>query len=191
VEDAPVPDRALAIIVGELADILGVCPEDLDTYPPATAALRIIREMTADGTHRSEPVRTILIRIGDRWTPLLVQLLEPAPVRFSQLRRMVITILDEDISKQILSEKLHALERDGFVCRTDLGSARPAVEYSLTPLGASFCARIKELIAWSRDYIPGVRAARVARMTVTLTETDSIGRSQTRAPGVGVFVDST
>src|SRR5260370_40558859 len=46
---------------------------------------------------------------------------EPAPVRFSQLRRMVITILDEDISKQILSEKLHALERDGFVCRTDLG----------------------------------------------------------------------
>jgi DNA-binding HxlR family transcriptional regulator len=157
-----VPDRALAIIVAELADILDVCPKDLDTHPPAMAALRIIREMTADGTNRSEPVRTILIRIGDRWTPLLVQLLEPAPVRFSQLRRMVITILDEDISKQILSEKLHALERDGFVCRTDLGGARPAVEYSLTPLGVNFCARIKELIAWSRDVIPSVRAARAA-----------------------------
>lgn len=143
-----------------IASILGVPVEDVEAYPPARGALRVMREMHEDGAERSDPVRTILTRIGDRWTPLLVQLLEPAPVRFLLLRRMVIAILHEDISKQILSAKLHALERDGFVRRTDLGGARPAVEYSLTPMGQDFEKRIRDLIAWSRGIIPAVRAAR-------------------------------
>jgi len=115
------PVRKLPEAHAEIAAILGIPLEELDKHPAAAAALRIVGEMTADGTDRSEPVRTALIRIGDRWTPLLVQLLEPAPIRFSQLRKMVTTILNEDISKQILSGKLHALERDGFVHRVDLG----------------------------------------------------------------------
>jgi DNA-binding HxlR family transcriptional regulator len=115
------PVRKLPEAHAEIAAILGIPLEELDKHPAAAAALRIVGEMTADGTDRSEPVRTALIRIGGRWTPLLVQLLEPAPIRFSQLRKMVTTILNEDISKQILSGKLHALERDGFVHRVDLG----------------------------------------------------------------------
>jgi hypothetical protein len=103
------PDRDLAAPVAEIAKILGIAVEQIDTHRAADTAVRIIGEMTADGTDRSEPVRTILTRIGDRWTPFLVRLLEPAPMCFSQLRKMVATILREDISKQILSGSLHAL----------------------------------------------------------------------------------
>jgi DNA-binding HxlR family transcriptional regulator len=156
----PIHDSRAAL--AEIAAILGTDTENLDNHPAATAALRIVREMAVDGTDRSEPVRTVLIRVGDRWTPLLIQLLEPAPMRFSQLRKMVASILREEISKQILSGKLHALERDGFVHRVDLGGARPAVEYSLTPLGVEFCAHIKRLIAWARAIIPAMRSAREA-----------------------------
>ncbi len=155
-----VPDRDLAAVLSAIAAVLGFTPEEIESHPRARAAERVVREMHEDGADRADPVRTILIRLGDRWSPLLVQLLEPAPIRFTVLRRLVISILNEDISKQVLSAKLHCLERDGFVNRTDLGGARPAVEYSLTPMGMEFAARIKELIAWSRLQIPAMRAAR-------------------------------
>jgi DNA-binding HxlR family transcriptional regulator len=159
-ENTKVSQRELAAVLADIAAIIGVASEDISKHPAAVAALRIVREMAEDGADRSEPVRTILIRIGDRWTPLLVQLLEPGPLRFSQLRKMVGTILNEEISKQILSGKLHALERDGFVRRVDLGGARPAVEYSLTPIGLDFCVHIKQLITWARAIIPVVRTSR-------------------------------
>jgi DNA-binding HxlR family transcriptional regulator len=154
------PHRDATEILADIASILGIPAEEIGAHARAAAAVRVVREMHEDGADRSDPVRTILTRVGDRWTPFLVQLLEPGPLRFALLRRMVITILGEDISKQILSGKLHALERDGFVHRVDLGGARPAVEYSLTPLGLQFADQIKRLITWSRATIPAVRAAR-------------------------------
>lgn len=159
------PDREVPEVLTEVAAILGIAVEEIGSHPRARAVVRVVHEMHEDGGDRSDPVRTILARVGDRWTPLLVQLLEPAPVRFSQLRRLVTSILNEEISNQILSEKLHGLERDGFVRRTDLGGARPAVEYSLTSTGMQFAQQIKQLIAWSRAVIPEVRAARAAYQT--------------------------
>jgi DNA-binding HxlR family transcriptional regulator len=162
---AIVPDRDVNAVLAEVAAILAIPVSEVGSHPRAGAVFRVVHEMHADGGDRSDPVRTILARVGDRWTPLLVQLLEPAPMRFSQLRRIVATILNEEISKQILSEKLHGLERDGFVRRTDLGGARPAVEYSLTATGMQFAAQIKQLIAWARVVIPQVRAARASYHT--------------------------
>lgn len=147
-------------IRAEIGSILGIPEDRVDDDPSACVALRVAGELHADGADRSEPVRAVLARIGDHWTPLLVQFLEPKPLRFSILRKMVIAVRGEDISKQVLSDKLHSLERDGFVHRADLGGARPAVEYSLTPIGVQLANRINELIAWGRALIPAVRAAR-------------------------------
>lgn len=154
------PVHDIKDLQNEIAAILGIGIDRIAIDPSAQVAMRVASELHEDGADRSEPVRAILARIGDHWTPLLVQFLEPAALRFSVLRKLVMVVRGEDISKQVLSEKLHSLERDGFVHRVELSGARPAVEYSLTPMGHQLAVRINELIAWARLLIPAVRSAR-------------------------------
>jgi hypothetical protein len=56
------------------------------------------------------PSRFVLSRIGDRWTALIVSLLEERPYRFGELRRTV-----EGIAQKMLTQTLRALEKDGLV----------------------------------------------------------------------------
>lgn len=149
-----------------IAAILGVAPGTFSEDPHYGAFALTVRDMFENGLEpdaaKDDPIRAILGFVGDRWSALLIQLLAPTPLRFSMLQRIIRTILQDDISRQILSVKLHALERDGFVRRRNLGGARPAVEYSLTPTGQEFAVRIKTLVEWGRTVICNVDAARAA-----------------------------
>ena len=151
-------------ILSMVAAILGTPRDNLLADPAYGAFARVICEMHKNGPDpvegRMDPVRSMLASIGDRWTALLIQLLAPAPLRFSMLQRIIQTILEDDISRQILSMKLHSLELDGFVLRVNLGGARPAVEYSLTPLGQDFATQIGAVVEWARSATPAVRTAR-------------------------------
>jgi DNA-binding HxlR family transcriptional regulator len=89
-------------------------------------------------------------------------LLEPGPLRFSVLRRLVVAIVGVDLSKRIMALKLQELERDGLVCRLTVPASPPHVEYSLTPIGVGFAGQIKGLIDWSRSVIPEILEARKA-----------------------------
>lgn len=103
------------------------------------------------------PVREVLDRVGDKWTVLIVVLLDERPHRFNELRRRV-----EGISQRMLTVTLRRLERDGLVLRTVTPSTPPQVEYSLTDLGRTLTEPIELLMHWANRYRSDIQAARIA-----------------------------
>ena len=64
----------------------------------------------AEPEHGSSPLAEALARIGDRWTPLVVEALLPGPLRFNDLLSQI-----PGIAANILSDRLKRLERDGLL----------------------------------------------------------------------------
>lgn len=102
-------------------------------------------------------VRQILDRIADKWSLLVIALLERRSLRFMQLRRMV-----DGISQRMLTVTLRQLERDGLVRRTVYPTIPPRVDYELTPLGASLHETIQTLVRWTEHHQDEIAAARTA-----------------------------
>ena len=75
------------------------------------------------------PVTSILHRIGDKWTLLVLTWLGRRPCRFNELHRSI-----EGISQRMLTR---ALEQDGVIQRKVFPAVPVPVEYSLTDLGRS------------------------------------------------------
>jgi DNA-binding HxlR family transcriptional regulator len=84
------------------------------------------------------PTRMVLDRVSDKWTVLVLRLLEKGPVRFNRLRRAV----EEGLSQKMLAQTLRRLERDGLVTRTAFATVPVTVEYALTPLGQRLAAAV-------------------------------------------------
>lgn len=101
------------------------------------------------------PSRTVLDRIGDRWTVLIVGALAPGPLRFSELARRV-----SGISQKMLTQTLRGLERDGLVTRTVHAEVPPRVEYALTSAGRTLTAPLAALDAWAREHMSTIIDAR-------------------------------
>ncbi|MGK6318274.1 winged helix-turn-helix transcriptional regulator [Sphingomonas sp. DT-204] len=101
------------------------------------------------------PVRSLLDRIGDRWSMLLLCTLAGGPKRFSALARAV-----PDISKRMLTQTLRTLETDGLVHRDVQPTVPPSVTYSLTALGESFAGPLLALVEWAEANFAAVLAAR-------------------------------
>lgn len=81
--------------------------------------------------------------VGDRWTLLIVRELLPGPRRFTDL-------LDglPGISRNLLAERLRALERDGILARRELPPPAARQVYELTGDGNDLAAAMAPLIAW-------------------------------------------
>ena len=94
---------------------------------------------------RTCEVRDVLDRVGDKWSLLLIELLDHDTRRFSELKREI-----DGISQRMLTRTLRQLERDGLVTRTVHAVVPPRVEYALTPLGHTLFDAIQPLVAWSR-----------------------------------------
>jgi DNA-binding HxlR family transcriptional regulator len=100
-------------------------------------------------------VSSVLARVGDKWTVLIVALLGDGPKRFNEIKRMV-----GGISQRMLTLTLRGLERDGLVTRTVFPTVPPRVDYELTPLGRSLWEPVEALGAWARGNIGEIEAAR-------------------------------
>lgn len=100
------------------------------------------------------PTRVVLDRIADKWTVLVMGLLENGPRRFSSLKRGV-----DGISQKMLTQTLRGLERDGLVERTVFPEIPPHVEYELTTLGRTLSGPIAAVRDWAENYIEDVTAA--------------------------------
>lgn len=72
-------------------------------------------------------VRQILDRIADKWSLLVIALLDNRRLRFTELRREI-----DGVSQRMLTVTLRSLERDGLVKRTVHPVVPPRVEYELT-----------------------------------------------------------
>ncbi len=101
------------------------------------------------------PVRSVLDRIGDKWTMLALVSLAQRPRRFSELHRAI-----PDISKRMLTQTLRELERDGLAEREVFPTKPPKVEYSLSPLGLSVMKPLAGLVEWADSNHASIRKAR-------------------------------
>ncbi|MFI6636447.1 winged helix-turn-helix transcriptional regulator [Nonomuraea fuscirosea] len=102
-------------------------------------------------------VRQILDRIADKWSLLVIALLDCESLRFTQLRREI-----DGVSQRMLSVTLRQLERDGLVSRTVHPVVPPRVDYALTPLGRTLHETIKSLVTWTEAHQQEIAAARAA-----------------------------
>ncbi|HEX3540345.1 MAG TPA: helix-turn-helix domain-containing protein [Acidimicrobiales bacterium] len=109
------------------------------------------------GTEAACEVRRVLDRIGDKWSLLVVSLLDGGRLRFTELRRQI-----DGISQRMLTLTLRQLERDGLVRRTVYPVVPPRVEYELTPLGTTLLETIQPLVGWAVEHLDEVAAARGA-----------------------------
>ncbi len=100
------------------------------------------------------PTRLVLNRIADKWTVLVVILLQDDTKRFSHLQREI-----DGISQKMLTQTLRGLERDGLVTRKVHATVPPKVEYSLTPLGHTLKDMLYAVKTWSEANIEAVLTA--------------------------------
>jgi DNA-binding HxlR family transcriptional regulator len=99
-------------------------------------------------------ISTLLSRIGDKWTVLVVQTLGDGSKRFNELRRAI-----PSVSQRMLTLTLRNLERDGIVNRTVTPTIPPRVDYELTDLGKSLQKPICGLATWATDNVDAIHAA--------------------------------
>ena len=99
-------------------------------------------------------ISTLLSRIGDKWTVLVVSTLADGSRRFNELRREI-----PSVSQRMLTLTLRNLERDGLVVRTVTPSIPPRVDYALTDLGHSLQKPISALSQWALDNVVTIHAA--------------------------------
>ncbi|KJF70822.1 winged helix-turn-helix transcriptional regulator [Agrobacterium arsenijevicii] len=101
---------------------------------------------------------SVLARLGDKWTILVISLLSlfpDAPIRFGALRRGI-----PDISQRMLTLTLRNLERDGLVARHYYTELLPRVEYELTDRGRSMLKPLAGFTDWIRDTWQDIEASR-------------------------------
>lgn len=105
--------------------------------------------------HDPDVFRSILDRVGDKWSLLLIGVLEEGPMRFTELLKIV-----PGISRRMLTVTLRALERDGLVTRTIYPEVPLRVEYAATELGVTLQEPVLRLAAWVADHQERITANR-------------------------------
>ncbi len=103
------------------------------------------------------PTRQILGLIADKWTSLVIGLLEDRPKRFSELQRGI-----GGISQKMLTQTLRQLERNGLVTRTIYPEVPPHVEYALTELGWKLSESIALIRIWVEENANQVIKSQIA-----------------------------
>ncbi|MFD5324084.1 winged helix-turn-helix transcriptional regulator [Streptomyces sp. NPDC127092] len=112
-------------------------------------------DLAYDVFAKSCPSRGTLEHVTGRWGSLILGALHEGTFRFNELRRRV-----DGVSEKMLSQTLHALERDGLVHRDAQPTNPPRVDYRLTPLGREVADQLLGLIHLVEGRMDEVLAAR-------------------------------
>ncbi|MDL2077536.1 helix-turn-helix domain-containing protein [Streptomyces sp. GXMU-J15] len=100
-------------------------------------------------------IRQVLDRVGDKWSMLIIAVLEDGPLRYTDLQRQI-----PGISQRMLTHTLRQLTEDGLITRTAYAEVPPRVEYALAPLGCGLHEIVMQLIGWAADHHDEIRANR-------------------------------
>ncbi|MDR0235809.1 helix-turn-helix domain-containing protein [Acinetobacter sp.] len=98
------------------------------------------------------PSRAILDQIADKWSMLVLMVLDK-PHRFNAIKRRL-----DGISQRVLTQTLRKLERNGMVTRTIINGRILGVEYALTPLGQSLKSPFNALYDWTVEHMEAIQA---------------------------------
>ncbi|WP_217234682.1 helix-turn-helix domain-containing protein [Streptomyces sp. AC555_RSS877] len=123
----------------------------MDTTQERTEA----QDLPYDVFAKACPSRGTLEHVTGRWGALTLGALHEGSLRFNELRRRV-----DGVSEKMLSQTLHALERDGLVHREAQPTNPPRVDYELTPLGREIATRLTGLIQFVEGRMDDVLTAR-------------------------------
>lgn len=100
-------------------------------------------------------IRSVLERIGDKWSVVVVCQLGEETYRFNELRRLA-----RPITQRMLSVTLRGLERDGLVSRTVHHTVPPQVDYALTERGRSLLRVVRDLADWADAHAEEISESR-------------------------------
>ena len=118
-------------------------------------------EMEMHGRAPDGPVRALSAYVGDRWSSLILLVLDAGTWRHAELKRTLSQISHEGgISQRVLTLKLRAMERDGLVARTVSADVPPKVSYALTDTGRGLVRQVRGLIDWVHGQSATINAAR-------------------------------
>ena len=92
------------------------------------------------------PVDRGLMRVGDRWSMLVLRDIERGLTRYEQLRTSL------GIAPNILSRRLSALSDAGLIEKKRYSERPPRDEYLLTDAGRDFLPILMAIGAWGRKY---------------------------------------
>ena len=101
------------------------------------------------------PSRILFDQIADKWSMMVLTVLDGGPVRFNAIKRLL-----EGVTQKALTQCLRRLERNGLVSRRVLPVSPVAVEYEITELGRSLQDPFRALYDWTIRYMATVEAAR-------------------------------
>ncbi len=103
------------------------------------------------------PSRLLIDQVFDKWSMMVLAVLDDGPQRFTAIRRRL-----EGVSQKALTQCLRRLERNGLVARHVIATSPVAVSYAITPLGQSLQTPFRALYVWSLDNLPAIETARGA-----------------------------
>ncbi len=85
--------------------------------------------------------------IGNKWKPIIINVIGTRSIRFGQLDAIV-----PNISRKVLTEQLKELEEDGLLRRLAYKEIPPRVEYSLSEKGLAFLPILESIKEWNLKY---------------------------------------
>ena len=85
--------------------------------------------------------------IGNKWKPIIINVIGTRTIRFGQLDAIV-----PNISRKVLTEQLKELEEDGLLNRLAYKEIPPRVEYSLSEKGLAFLPILESIKEWNIKY---------------------------------------
>jgi DNA-binding HxlR family transcriptional regulator len=85
--------------------------------------------------------------IGNKWKPIIINVIGIRTIRFGQLDAIV-----PHISRKVLTEQLKELEEDGLLERLAYKEIPPRVEYKLSEKGLAFLPILEHIKEWNSKY---------------------------------------
>ncbi len=101
------------------------------------------------------PSRALFDQIADKWSMMVLAVLDDGPQRFNGIRRRL-----QGVTQKALTQCLRRLERNGLVSREVISLSPVAVQYRVTPLGSTLREPLQALHKWTLVRLPEVDAAR-------------------------------
>lgn len=101
------------------------------------------------------PSRALFDQIADKWSMMVLAVLDDGPQRFNAIRRRL-----QGVTQKALTQCLRRLERNGLVSREVISLSPVAVQYRVTPLGRTLQQPFRALHEWTLAKLPEVDAAR-------------------------------
>lgn len=101
------------------------------------------------------PSRALFDQITDKWSMMVLTVLDSGPMRFNALKRQL-----DGITQKALTQCLRRLEHNGMLVRRVLATSPVAVEYEISDLGRSLQKPLTALHHWTIVNLDQVQDAR-------------------------------